>query len=94
MKDGLTTRNEYGEINPLSNAFFQKAWEFCAGRFKRKYSEPKALRNGKLLALRALNKNSGDSITWEDFKRGYTILATWYSRGRIEHTIWERSMKP
>ena len=94
MKNKFTTRNKSGEIEPLKNAFFQKAWDYSLNLFDRKYSEPKALRSGKLLALRALNKNSGDSITWEDFKRGYTILATWYSRGRIEHTIWERSMKP
>ena len=92
MKNSFTTRNKYGEIKPLSSELFQKAWDYSASCFGREYSEPEALRSGKLLAIRALNKDSGDSITWEDFKRGYTILHTWYNRGRIEHTIWERSV--
>ena len=70
--------------------FFQNAWDDALAKFGATHSEPEALRSGKLLAIRALNVESGDSITWEDFKRGYTILSTWYSKGRMEHTIWER----
>ena len=46
------------------------------------------MRDAKLKAIRSLNPNDGNEITWADFKRGYLIITTWYDKGRIEHSAW------
>ena len=51
------------------------------------------MRDAKLKAIRSLNPNDANEITWTDFKRGYLILATWYDKGRIEHTRWAAELE-
>ena len=51
------------------------------------------MRDAKLKAIRSLNPNDANEITWADFKRGYLILTTWFERGRVEHTVWAAQME-
>ena len=59
----------------------------------RNYPEPRAMRDSKLKAIRSLNPNDTNEITWADFKRSYLIIATWYNRGRVEHTAWANQVE-
>ena len=66
-------------------------WSVCARMHGRTNDvEPAALRKARLRAVRTLNPNDQKEITWADYRRSYTILTTWWEKGRIDYSVWAR----
>lgn len=78
---------------PLDEQFFKATWEKACFFLVKNRPEPDDLRSAKIEAIRSLNLVSGDEMTWEDFKRGYEIMTTWFSNGRLQHAIWTRQIE-